>query len=137
MTLKTAEQAATAISPLNRTRFQGNMLDLTPAEAENHPRGGIQRDATAEETPRRDSQSQGDTKGEISGPRSHNEARLAKTKTTEEFSRTTGRNPSHSATDKNIGVGLQRDATAGETPRWSGQTQGDTKGEISGPRNHN
>ena len=117
VTLGTAEQAAIAISVLNGTRFQGRTLHLTPAEAENHPRGSIQRDATAEETPRRNGQSQGDTKGEISGPRSHNEATLAKTKTTEE----SGRNPSHSTTNKNIGVGLQRDATAVEIFERNGQ----------------
>ena len=121
-TFKTAEQAATAISALKGTRFQGRILHLTPTEAENHPRGGLQRDATAEETPRRSGQSQGDTKGEISGPWSHNEAMLAETKTTGESGRTLGRNPSHSATDKNIGVGLQRDPTTGETLRRSGQS---------------
>ena len=64
VTLGTAEQAETAISALNQTRFQGGLLHLTTAEAENHPRGSIQRDATAEETPRRNGQSQGDTKRE-------------------------------------------------------------------------
>ena len=116
VTLGTAEQAAIAISVLNGTRFQGRTLHLTPAEAENHPRGSIQRDATAEETPRRNGQSQGDTKGEISGPRNHNETMLAETNTTGESDRTLVRKLNHSATNKNIGVGLQRDPTAGEIP---------------------
>ena len=136
MTFKTAEQAATAIFALNGTRFQGRMLHLTPAEAENHPRGGLQRDATAEETLRRSGQCQGYTKGDISGPRSHNEAMLAETKTTGESGRTLGRKPSHSATDKNTGVGLKWDATAGETPRRGGQSQGNTKAEPSTPKSN-
>ena len=81
-------------------------MNLTPAKAENHPRGGLQRDASAEETPRRNGQSQGDTKGEISGPRNHNEAMLAKTNTTEESDRTLVRKPNNFTTNKNIRVGL-------------------------------
>ena len=109
----------------------------TVVSAENHPRGGLQRDATAEETPRRSGQSQGDTKGEISGPRSHIEAMLAETKTTGESGRTLVRNPKHSATNKNIGVGIQRDATTGETPRRSNQIKGDTKETSPRPKgNH-
>ena len=62
---------------------------------------------------------------------------LAKTKMTGESDRTLGRNPSHSATNNNIGVGLQRDATAGETPRRSGHIQGDTKETSPRPKgNH-
>ena len=91
-------------------------------------------DATAEKTPRRSGQSQGDTKGEISEPRSHNVAMLAKTKTTGESGRTLGRKLSHSATDKNIGVGLQRDTTAWKIPRRSGQIQGDTKETLPRPK---
>ena len=121
MTLGMAEQAATAISALNGTRFQGRTLHLTPAEAVNHPQGSIQRDATAEETPRRDGQSQGDTKREISGPRTHNEAMMAETNMTGESNRTLIRKLNHSATNKNIGVGLQRDATAVEIFERNGQ----------------
>ena len=88
VTLMMAAQTATAISAQNGTRFQGRMMNMTSAEAENHPRRGIQRDATTEETPRRSDQSQGDAKGEYSGPRSNNKATLAKTKTTGEPDRT-------------------------------------------------
>ena len=129
MTLKMSEQAATAVSSLNGTRFQGRTLHLTPAEAENHPRGGIQRDATTEETPTRNGQSQGVAEGEISGPRSHNEARLAETKMTGESNRTFGRNPSHSATSMNIDVELQR-ALPGRHREGAGKPKEAPKGRF-------
>ena len=52
-------------------------------------------------------------------------ATLAETKTTRESGRTL---------NKNIGVGLQRDAAAGERPRGSGPTQGDTKEASPKPK---
>ena len=58
---KTAEHAATAISALNGTSFQGRKLHLLPAIAKEPPRASLQRDATTGETPRRSGQSQGDS----------------------------------------------------------------------------
>ena len=63
VTLMTAEQATTTIYALNATRFQGRMMNMTSAKTENHPRRGIQRDATL----RRSEQRQEMPKGNIQG----------------------------------------------------------------------
>ena len=66
VTFKMAKHAATATFTLNGTGFQGRTLELTP-NAREATRVGSQRDATTEGTLGRSDQSQGDTKGEISG----------------------------------------------------------------------
>ena len=101
VTFKTAKHAATATSTLNGTGFQDRTLELTP-NAREVSRVGSQRDATTEGTPRRSDQSQGDTKGEISGQRSHNKSMLAETKTAREPGRIFIRNLSHRTAKKDI-----------------------------------
>ena len=75
---------------------------------------GTHWDATAEETPRRSGQSQGDTKREISGPRSPYEATVAYTARIGESRKSPVRILGYSDTKKNIEIGLQKDATAKE-----------------------
>ena len=95
---------------------------------------GLQRDGTAEGTPRRGSQSQGNTKAEPSMPKSNYKATMAKTKRIGESGKTSIRNLGYPDTKKNVEIGLQRDATVERTPRRGGQSQGNTKADPSTPK---
>ena len=135
MTFTTAKNAATDISNINVTGFQGRTLNLTP-NAREAPRVGRQWDANREGARRRSGQSQGNTKTEPSMPKSNHKATMAKTKRTGESGKTHIRILGYPDTKNNVKIGLQRDATAEGEARRDGQSQGNTKAEPPTPKSN-